>query len=490
MGMRFLRFSAILFLVIGLFSNSTFASGFENTVIGTKARGMGGAFRAVADDWTASYFNPAGLAFILDNQLGADLSLLHNRHVLTPNYRWPGGSNFEQQGIYNNTPINNFHEIHSRPSGGVVVRLPVWGETVFGFSAYQPFDYNITWNLYKHSPAYNNSQNLPGDEYRNDLDVVAFQVSAAHEYTVNGRQLALGLGIQLLRADILFNDVLFRDNPFRDDPVDKITQVSHNDGSGWGIGFRAGALLKVNDKLNLALTANLPFDINVSGNATMETHMPKTDFDPNLIEFNPGQPHHLFRSGAKVLDSANFDSQLDLPVSIGTGLSYLVTEKLRLAVDAELTFWSHYEGIDFEFSNHRGIPPAGDTSQATKEFLTANVTNPVSWDNTLKGLIGLDYQYSQVITLLGGLSFDQSPARDAKQITPQFVDTGTRVGISGGVTFHIQQWDLSVVSSYVQQPDLTVESISDFDGDGSPDSFAGDYQADTYETVLSFNYRF
>ena len=56
--------------------------------------------------------------------------------------------------------------------------------------------------------------------------------------------------------------------------------------------------------------------------------------------------------------------------------------------------------------------------------------------------------------------------------------------------FHIQQWDLSIVSSYIQQPDLTVESISDFDNDGSPDSFAGDYQADTYETNLSFNYRF
>lgn len=488
--MRFLRFSAILFLVIGLFSNSALAGGFENTAIGTKARGMGGAFRAIADDWTASYFNPAGLAFILDNQLGADLSLFHNRYVLTPNYRWPGGSNFEQQGIYNGTPINNFHEIHSSPSGGAVVRLPLWGETVFGFSIYQPFDYNLTWNLYKHSPIYNNGQTMPGDEYRNDLDVVAFQVTAAREYTFRGRQLALGLGIQLLRADLLFNDVLFRDNPFQNDPVNKITQWNHNDGYGWGIGFRAGALLKVNEKLDIALTASLPLGIDISGDATLETHLPKTNFNPNTPEYNPGTPHYLFRSGDKVIDSSEFSSRLDLPASIGAGMSYLVNEKLRVALDAELTFWSNYKGLSFEFSNHHGLPASGDTSQITREFLTANVTNPVSWENTIKGMIGLEYQFSQVITLLGGLSYDQSPSRNGVQITPQFVDTGTKRGVSGGVTFHIQQWDLSLVSSLVQQPDVTVESIRDIDNDGSSDNFAGDYQADTYETILSFNYRF
>lgn len=488
--MRFFRFSAVLFLVSSFFFTGVKAGGFENTVIGAKARGMAGAFRAVADDWTAAYFNPAGLAFVLDNQIGANLALVHYRNVLTPNYRWPGGSGLEQQGIYNNIPINNFHQILSNPSAGIVSRLPVWGETVFGFSVYQPFDYNITWNLYDHSPAYNKSQEMPGDEYRNNLDVVAFQITAAREFTFKGKQLGLGLGIQLLRADILFNDVLFRDNPFRDDPDNKITQWNHNDGSGWGLGFRVGALLKVNEQLNLAFTANLPFDINVSGDATLESHMPDVPYNPNTLEYNPGQPHYLFRSGALVIDSADFETHLDLPPSIGAGMSYLVNEKLTVAIDAEFTFWSDFAGLDFTFTNHRGLPTSGDTSQMTREFLTADVTNPVSWDNTLKGMIGLDYQFSRVITFLGGLSLDQSPARKAAQITPQFVDTGTRFGISGGVIFHIQQWDLSIVSSYIQQPDLTVESISDFDNDGSPDSFAGDYQADTYETNLSFNYRF
>ena len=38
------------------------AQGFEP--VGTRAQGMGGAFVAVADDATATYWNPAGLASI------------------------------------------------------------------------------------------------------------------------------------------------------------------------------------------------------------------------------------------------------------------------------------------------------------------------------------------------------------------------------------------------------------------------------------------
>ena len=52
--MGIIRLTASVLLLFGCLSPGLFASGFENTGIGTKARGMGGAFRAIADDWTAA----------------------------------------------------------------------------------------------------------------------------------------------------------------------------------------------------------------------------------------------------------------------------------------------------------------------------------------------------------------------------------------------------------------------------------------------------
>ncbi len=117
--MRIARISASFLIVFGLLCPLLAASGFESPGIGLKARGMAGAFRAVADDWTAAFYNPAGYANLYDNQLGANLSLVHLRDEITPNYRWGG---VWPTGIVNDRPLYNLHEITSNPSSGFAVR--------------------------------------------------------------------------------------------------------------------------------------------------------------------------------------------------------------------------------------------------------------------------------------------------------------------------------------------------------------------------------
>ena len=62
--MGIVKFAVGILLGIVLICTSAAASGFENTAVGTSAAGMGGAYRSIADDWTASYYNPAGLAWL------------------------------------------------------------------------------------------------------------------------------------------------------------------------------------------------------------------------------------------------------------------------------------------------------------------------------------------------------------------------------------------------------------------------------------------
>jgi len=491
--MGIVRVSAVSLALVLLLSLPVAASGFEALGVGAKATAMGGAFRAVADDWTAAYYNPAGYADMLDNQLGGNLALFSYRNEITPKYKW--GGQYET-GIINGLPGYNVDEILNNPSAGLALRFPVFGESVVGLSAYQPFDYNVRWNLYRNLRTYNDSLILPANQYQNNFDVVAFQLTAAREYIEE--KLSLGVGLQLLRADLLYTGVLFRDNPYlardpewpyADRPYEKITQWMSNDGMGWGFGFNLGAKLKQSERLTLAATVAVPLDITVKGESALEFYMPKIEI--REAGFPPsGTVEDMLTAGGKIVDSADYEAILSLPPSFGIGLAYRAHEQLLLTVDAEYTLWSRFDGLSFEYTNHRGLRGPADTAADMREFFTADIANAVDWSNTVQLMAGLAFDYSDYVTLLSGFSMDQSAARKDEQFHPLFFDLGTSLSFSGGLLVHFERWDLGVSTGYTHYPDATVEDLEDNDGDGNPDNFAGAYKGATYQTVFSFNYRF
>ena len=494
--MGFVRILITSFVILALVASGVIAAGFESSGIGVTARGMAGAFRAVASDWTAAYYNPAGYAFLQDNELGFNASFLHYRLDLTPNYLFDG---IYESGVFNHQANVNEHKVLSNPSGGFAVRIPFQGEAILGFSAYSYFDDNLTWRMYELPYAYNHTLTLPGDQYSINLDVVAFQATLAKSFSED--KLSFGFGLQLLRADLVYSDIIFRDNPY-DAPLgirpwDKITEWNKNDGNGWGFGLTAGLLYNVTEDLKLGLNARIPFDITIKGNSSLEYFMPSIptidgSLDSAGVE-NPGSfgtAGNLFVAGNQIVDSADFETKLKLPSSFGLGLAYQVTEDLLVSLDAEYTLWSKFDGLNFAFSNHRGLTGAADTSELANAFFTADASNPVEWDNTGKVMLGLKYDLKDMFTVLAGTGMDQSPMRNSIQQSPQFFDTGDKFTLSGGLIWHYREWDFGVASSYTSYPDLTSSALVDLDGDGLTDNINGLYEGSLYETVFSFIYRF
>ena len=495
--MRILYRAITLLSCLILFSSSLLAGGFENINIGLKATAMGSAFRALADDWTAAYYNPAAYALMNDNQLGGNAAFGHYRQSLVPNFKRTSSTDSFETGFFNDREIYNAHEILSNPSGGVVLRLPVWGETVFGFSIYQPFDYNTTWTLFRPLAAYNTSNAIPNDQYGTDLDVVSFQLSAGREFSEE--KLYLGLGLQLLRADLVWSELKFRDNPmpapYDDRPYEMIPQWAKSQGHGWGFGIRAGLLWTPNDRINLGISGNIPFDITISGDSSMlNFYLPKVGNDGG---FSIGTIENLFSSGSRINGLADFETKLKLPPSFGIGLSFDVSSKLTLAVDAQYMLWSKFEGFEFTYSNFSDLSRLVDTSilidgtdtTSIIDWVYSSTSHPVVWENSGRVMLGARFKPSGLLTLFAGGYADQSPARNATQFTPNFVDTGDKYNYSGGFMFHINEWDIGIATSYTSYPDLTISKI-DSDGDGIDDAIPGFYQADYFETVLSFIYRF
>jgi len=492
--MRILKLAVAVLLPLTLWGGLLHASGFENTGLGTTARGMGGAFRAVADDWTAAYYNPAGYAYIVDNQLGASLGLLHFRNTITPDFvAVDEFGNEYGWGIANGQEVYNFHRILNNPSGGFIVRLPFWGETVFGLSAFQPFDQSLRWRMYALDASMLRTYNedavghpwVPGHHYLIDLDVVAFQLTAAREFMEG--DLAVGVGLQLLRGDLWFSDLAFRANPRAEEnpsiavrPWDRVPEFVDSQGRGWGFGLRGGLLWKASEKLNVAATAYLPFDLTIKGETFYTFIMPKEEFAIVV----PNSADYLFVTGEILRQTSDFETKLKLPAQFALGVSFQATEKLMVALDGEYTLWSKYEGLSFAFSNF------GSTPQFEQEFFQTDLANPVDWDNAGKVALGLRYELNPTLTLLAGGSFDQSPTRNSTELTPQFMDLGTKKSINGGGILHINQWDVGLITSYYSYPDISLQGLTDVDDNGTFDNFPGDYKASTYETVLSLGYRF
>jgi len=491
--MRIARLATLVFAMLALLGANLAASGFENTGLGTTARGMGGAFRAVANDWTAAYYNPAGYAYIVDNQVGGALALFNLRNEITPAYAAVDDFGNEYGwGIVNGQTVYNFHRVLNNPSAGVVIRTPLWGETVLGFSVYQPFDQSIAWRLYAldgsfmraYNPTVIGSIDMPGDHYWLDLDVVAFQLTAARE--LSDGKVALGLGLQLLRGDLRYADLVFRDNPMEGStsyrPRDRVPEFSDHMGSGWGFGVRAGVLWKAHEKVDVGASAYLPFEITIEGDTRFDFIMPY--IEPAQREYEANSPDTLFGNGQIKSFDSQFETKLKLPASFGIGVAFHPNERLTVAVDAEYTLWSAYDGLAFAYSQYVGV------GNVVPDWFMQDLTRPVEWDDCGKVAIGLSYDLYPQLTLLAGGSADQSPLRNATEFTPQFMDLGTKYGYNGGVMFHINQWDVGVITSYIDYPEVNLRGLTDLDDDGIYDNFPGDYKAATYETVLSIGYRF
>jgi long-chain fatty acid transport protein len=320
--------------------------------------------------------------------------------------------------------------------------------------------------------------------------VVAFQVTFAREFTED--QLALGLGLQLLRADLFYKNLIFRDNPMDapldDRPYDKIPEFSKNDGTGWGFGLNLGMQWKLNEKTTAAATLQIPFSITVSGTTEFTFVMPKGS---PYLPYDPGTEEYLFTSGEAVTPEAEFEADLKLPMSFAIGFAHELSETVTLALDAEYTAWSTFEGFDFAYSSFADLPEGPGPVYLAEDFFVQDLTSPSDWDNTIKVMLGASWDATEALTLLGGVFMDQSPLSSSDLVTPHFVDPGDKLGINAGLLFTAHRWELGLASSYIHtSDDQDVTSLIDVDGDGIHDNFAAHYSARTYETTLSVNYRF
>ncbi len=277
--------------------------------VGARTMGMGGASLALADDFTALYWNPAGMAQIQKFEFFSSFS--HNRASANTYFTGDEITTTSRSQMRPNA-IGFIYPLIAR-QGGLAIG--------FGYNRPQNFDYQTAITGIDPSSGTDFS-GLSVDEIDANSGGIGIWSFGASVYVTKrvlvGGSLDFWSGNSLNHLDTTATDIVNIDNElsrFRyDDEVDR--EYS-------GIGGRIGVLAHLTDNINLGLTLVAPTELGVD----------ELWYQSTLEVYDDGEKWSDSASGSQIYD-------IERPFEVGAGVAVkLLNERLILAGDVQLTDW-------------------------------------------------------------------------------------------------------------------------------------------------------
>jgi len=452
----------LIFLIIPYIS---FAGGFALTGVGGKALSLAGSYVSIVDDWTAAYWNPAGLGDA-KKSFGIHSSIVGTFGSATTRTGIVG-----MDGPYSlkNYPINS-DQGFLIPAFGFV--LPYKGQN-FGFALYVPFGLGTRWDLYSLPIGYRDDglDNYPEIDHESSIEVI----NAVLGYGKKFGGFSFGLAFGISRTSILLRKVDFalldanKDNipdlgyPYSYMPIDvKLT------GSGWGFVLNGGVKYEFGPlKTGLAVRYNSNPKIN--GEISADVYFPKSSYYYNS---SGGNPIFLGGIGSSL---AKGSAIFKLPLIVDFGLAYKV-EEITLSGFIQYQSWSSFDVIKLEIdsASQTGDKILGKFLPSTEEFIE-------NWKSTFKFGLGLEYRIIKNTPLRIGFAFDQSPVPDST-FTPLIPDPGNKIQLTGGFSREYNNFSYDVNFEYFIMPKRDVIK--------SQYNLPGEYKFSIFALGFGLNYKF
>lgn len=364
-----------------------FAGGFEGPGLGANAISKGGAFIGQADDWSAIYYNPAGLTQ-LDGR-GVGFSLFNNNTTM---YDGNSVKNFDNpltdpnpESLYDPYQNDIFFRVYHNydPGAGIIANepnkfnkrdtkikaynpglggyCPVKNWT-FGYGVYVPIGNSRDWDDTV-KDTINNADIYA--KFHTLFYNAILNFSAARQ--INER-LSLGFGINYV--DMKLETEIFK-NYSGAGPLDYSIRTLM-DGKGSNFEEVFGVLYKVSENTQIGTVYRTGTIIKLKGPASV------TPTGALLASLNN--------------ESSDFTQRFPMPATLGIGLSYKVSKKLITNIDYNWTEWSVMKN---------------DIHYASPGVMLNDVNLKSDWNNSSRYKIGFEYNYNPKLNLRGGLLYDQ-----------------------------------------------------------------------------------
>ncbi len=208
-------------MVLALLPSLSWGAGFALFEAGNKALGMGGAFTAVADDPSAMFWNPAGMAFQIDEgtQFMVGVTLIAPSQDFTGADPYPGEGYTDSLKDQIFTPPH-FYWVH-----------PLSDRVNFSLGFSTPFGLGTWWE----------NEDFAGRYISKRADLFVFDLGGQVSWKICDR-LAIGGGIDYMTATIELKKNIPFINPYTQSVTDVAEADLHSDGFrnhawAWNAGF-------------------------------------------------------------------------------------------------------------------------------------------------------------------------------------------------------------------------------------------------------------
>lgn len=485
---------------IWLFFAPVFAGGYAVSGIGTRANGLGGAFRALADDWSAAYWNPAGLAFQTQSQVTFGTSIISSRATYTPRTVVNGYSfGFASDSTQERFPFDRSSPL-AIASG--FLRFPQLGRVNLGMALFVPYHNHSQWNLFSLPYPFKGDAippfTFPEKNFENRLRVVDLHPSAA--VSLMGGKLALGAGVSVDRADWNFIrpvlvpveksyepfegkvdtlEKLFSGHPeLKSRPEENVVSVVRVGLGQWGVGGNVGVLYKPSDKLSFGLSYHSPVRFKLKGEYTQKIFYPLNDAKrtarDQVRDFFPDRYKYIFNGqGREIFIGGNRTKMtLNLPQDFGTGLAFKPNPRWTWAADFA---WFNWKKMDSVVIGLEDSTASANLGTPTYRF---------GWKNSYRFSGGVMFNPKPAWSFRLGYFFDQSPIPDST-FNPWFLDVGNKHSLNAGFSYLVGHWELAYNFELLTSQKRNFSKLV-----GLFENLPGEYKDTRFASTASITYRF
>jgi long-chain fatty acid transport protein len=405
---------------------------------GAVAMAMGGAFTAIANNPSAIWHNPAGLAWVEGTQILVGGTFIMPRgSVNMPNF--PGAPTIKQiNQVFFPPNVYVSHKFSDRITAGV------------GFVA--PFGLGTQWQTTVTSPP---SFPLAYLGYNNDMKTFFVNPTIAVKLTDD---VSVGLGCSYIFSTLtldLYQLAVLPPPPLIGLPYDVPTTMN---GSGNSFNFNAGILYKGHG-FSLGASFRSRFNIKYTGDVTLDN------------QFVPAQLQPYIPPSGTVTTTFKF------PAILTAGLAVRLSQKLLWSFDFHTYFWGRFDAYAADITFPAPYPP--QTLEAVQ-----------NWKNSHCTRMGFEYSANDKLTLRLGGFYDETP-QPVETMDPNLPDND-RWAVTGGIGYRIGKFMIDAAYHFEHFMARTAQHGYIFTGGVpfDPNPAAGLYKTQAHLIGLNLGYKF
>ena len=408
-------------------SSVTFAAGFKVSEQGAKAMAMANAFSAQADDPSALYYNPAGIAFLPGAQVN-----LGALTILVPQTEFTGTT-----ALSGNAPLGTGNSVVSERAKRDIFVAPTF------YASYSldnlPLSIGLGVNsIYPLAKSWDDSSVFRNQVQTASIKPINFQPTVAYRFDDLKLAVAAGLDITYAMVSLQKSVYVRAADPGNPQPPFGAFEAGALglDGTATGLGYNFGLAWRPRPDFRFGLAYRSQIKLDVEG-------------DANFLATTPtglgaiGLPSTAVFPFTRARATSPATTTIRLPDSLDLAVAWLPSDRLTLEFDATRTGWSCFDKLQFNF----------DSAQFAA---FNNQPDPRNWKDVWAYKFGAQYALSPRLDLRAGYSSDVSPVPDAT-VDPLLPDSD-RHSFAFGTGIHGAFASLDLAYMWVHFVDRTVHS--------------------------------